>query len=271
MGKMIVFAFIAVVAYPANAQVGSGSVVIFQLTKDKFVIAADSRVTLADRPPTDDECKIVAFASNRVIYANTGGNGYTNRGIMDSMPSWSAVDEARSAILAERAIEPTDAMTAVNRISAVWENSMLTRWSQQMSHNAEGVISIASKYHGGLTNGIFVAARRGSIAIALTGIVLDNGVIKVVRPTKMDCEKGPCGSGEMDVFNKYTADGKEFMKADSKNLKSFELIRTVRLVDLTIAEDKSGTVHGPIDSLELLKAGSVRWHQRKCTCPKSSD
>ena len=46
-----------------------------------------------------------------------------------------------------------------------------------------------------------------------------------------------------------------------------DAFRLIRLIELTIAEDTSGTVGGPIDALELRRGGEVRWIARKDNCP----
>jgi hypothetical protein len=45
----------------------------------------------------------------------------------------------------------------------------------------------------------------------------------------------------------------------------------IRLVALTEEYDKSKTVGGPIDAIELSNTGSVRWVARKCNCPENQD
>lgn len=50
-----------------DAQIRSGSIAVFTQSKDRFVIAADSRVSYVDGPSDDHECKIAAFESNHVV------------------------------------------------------------------------------------------------------------------------------------------------------------------------------------------------------------
>jgi hypothetical protein len=275
MEKMLLlFVFIFLAACPTEAQVGTGTIVTFQLTRDKFVIAADSRVNREGMPSDDHECKISAFKTNSVIFAATGIVGYPNNGVFDLMPSWNVMDEARRAVIAERMIGPTKTATdAVKRISEFWESNMLTRWSKMMLYHPDLVRYTASKNNGGLTHGIFAAARGGSIAIALTAIVFDNGNVKVEHPSNVDCTANPCASGIVDVYNKYMTSGKEFMTASPKEVAAvgYELLRVIKLVDLTIAEDKSETIGGTIDALEFSNNGTIRWHYKKDNCPENSD
>jgi hypothetical protein len=93
----------------------------------------------------------------------------------------------------------------------------------------------------------------------------DNDKLRVER-ARVKCPVGEiCATGKLEIFNKYITTGKKFMAADPA------LSRVTKLVELTIAEDKSGTVHGPIDAVELSKDGTIRWHKRKDNCPESQN
>jgi len=266
------WAYLFLVVYAAHAQVGTGSIVAFQLAHNKFVIAADSRVILDSGVPDDHECKIAAFKSKGVIFAATNGVSYANKGLNDPMPSWNAIDDARSAVIAEGTTGRINANNAVDRIAANWESSMQKRWSKMLLYFPDTIRFFASKNNGGLTNAIFAGARGRSIDLVMTSLVLDNNSVKVERHIQ-NCSVIPCASGETDVFNKYIASGKGVMTEPPKVMASvgYELLRVIKLVDLSIAEDKSGTIHGPIDALELSTNGTIRWHQKKCNCPANSD
>jgi hypothetical protein len=263
--SLLFFVSLFLVVHAAHAQIRTGTIIVFELAKDKFAIAADSRAIFSDRPPEDNHCKIAAFKSNDVIFAAGNATGYPNRGIADFMPSWDVVDEARRAVDAERVIKRTNATDAANGIVSLWENNMLARWTQMMLYHPEDVRYIAAKNEGHLTHGVFAVARAGSIAIALTSIVDDNGKLRAERaPVK--CPVGEiCATGKLEIFKKYITAGKKFMVTDPP------LSRVIKLVELTIAEDKSGTVHGPIDAVELLNDGTIQWRHKKSNCPENSD
>jgi hypothetical protein len=143
-----------------------------------------------------------------------------------------------------------------------------------MLYHPEDVRAVASINGGSdLTHGIFAVARRGSIGLTLTGIVLANGNLTIERPP-VKCPIGTmCATGKLDVFNRYIASGKEFMTADHSSIAlwGYELLRVMKLVDLTIAEDQSGTVHGPVDAIELMNDGTIHWRQKKDNCPDSQN
>lgn len=273
---LVLFAWIFAIVYPTDAQISTGTVVVFELAKDKFVIAADSRAVFEDKSPEDNHCKIAAFKSHGVLVAVSSATAYPNRGSADLMPGWDAIVEARKAVIAESlmAPEPTDATGAVNRIASLWETNMLERWKQMTLYHPEAVRYIASINEGHLTHGIFAAARRQSIAIALRSIVFEDDKITIEHPLVNSCPIGTiCATGKLDVFNKYIRTT-EFITTDAAaamKSRNYELLRVIKLVDLTIAEDRSGTVHGPVDAVELLNNGTVRWQQKKDNCPDSQN
>jgi hypothetical protein len=262
----------SIVVYSAHAQVNTGTIVVFQLTNEKFVIAADSRGVVADKPPEDTHCKIAAFKSHHVVFAVSGAAYASPLGIADQMPSWNAIDEAGKVVLAEESMEPANVVDAILNISSAWETRMLFLWTEMMLYHPENVREVAARGKGHLTTGIFAVARNGSIAYRLAMIVFDNGKPVALHPDR-DCQNWPCADGMADVAGRYIESDTEFMTAYPTTIKSwgYELLRVVRLVDLTIAYDPSGTVHGPIDALELLNDGTISWRRKKGNCPENQD
>jgi hypothetical protein len=197
---------------------------------------------------------------------------YKNSGIADLMPSWDALNEAKKAVLVDERMKSLDAVDAVNNIASYWENNMLSIWKGMMLNHPTIALEIANRAHGHLTTGIFAVARNGSVAYQWTLIILDDGKPRIWRPN-LDCQHWPCVAGMIDIATKYMKSDTEFMTAYPSTTKSwgYELLRVIRLVDLTIAEDPSGTVHGPIDALDLSNNGTIRWRQKKANCPESQD
>jgi hypothetical protein len=56
----------------AYAQVGAGTIMVFEVTPQEFAMAADSRITFANGPPNDDYCKIAALKSHFVVGVSGG-------------------------------------------------------------------------------------------------------------------------------------------------------------------------------------------------------
>jgi hypothetical protein len=266
-------ASLLVIVYTADAQISaSGTIVVFQLAKNEFVIAADSRAAVnGGESAEDNSCKISAFKLNRTVFSS-GGFSYYERGKNDLMPSWDVMNEAKRAVVESGPTGKMDATDAVDRIAQLWERNMLKRWEQMRVYQPNVVLKAASVGKGILSTGLFATSRKGSLAFAWTSIVLVADKLSIVHPD-LPCTSVPCGVGKMDVFNRYGSSGKDFMTPPSPSMKSwsYELRRVIKLVDLTIAEDTSGIVGGPVDALELLKDGTIRWREKKTNCPKSSD
>jgi hypothetical protein len=258
----------------AHAQVSTGTIVIFQVTEDRFVIAADSRAVpgVGTMPPEDNHCKISAFKSYHAVVALSASAFYRNRGSSDLNPSWDALKEAENAIVAEERMEPLSAVNAMNNIASYWESRMLSIWQSMTLYEPELVAEVAQKENGHLSTGTFAVARNGLVAAGWTLIVLDNGKPTVFHPDK-NCMVNPCAAGMTTIVTKYMNGGTEFMTAYPSTIESwgYELLRIMRLADLTIAEDASGNVGGRIDALELWNDGTIRWRTKKENCPETQD
>jgi len=258
----------------AYAQLQSGTIVVFQLTPQKFVIAADSRAAFESKPPEDTHCKIGGFKSNKVVIGVTAAAAYPSAGRGDLLPSWSAISEVEKALSLVDPKTADDASQYVTDLARAWSANLVADWTQSYWVHPELVVRAAKANNGTLTNGILAAARRGRIAIAFRTIAYRDGKIQVEVPSPLpDCQVAPCASGETAVFDKYIHSRDDYVDAPQSVTGSFgyELLRAVRLVDLTIAYDKTGAVHGPIDALEMTTDGSITWKNRKQNCPESSD
>jgi len=273
--KTLLFSLASVLAviYPTHAQISAGgTIVVFQLAKNEFVIAADSRAVVnSGESAEDNACKISAFKSNGTVFA-VGGFDYYERGKDDLMPSWSAMKEAKRAVVLSGPTGTMDAADAARKIAQIWGHNTLKRWEQMRVHQPRVVSALAFAGKGILNTGLFVSSRKGSVAFAWTAVILNDGKLSITHPT-FPCTSLPCAFGKMEVFNRYGSSDKDFMTPPASSMKSwsFELLRVIKLVELTIAEDTSGGVGGPIDALELLNDGTIRWRQRKGSCPENSD
>lgn len=115
--------FIALMAYPADAQVISGSIVIFNFTKDKTIVAADSLAINHDiGAPDYSHCKIAAFG-HQLIFTSVGNTGWSDSGRIVWDNSGLARDAFHSAEHGEQgAIDP-------NGIASLWARDLKSHWS----------------------------------------------------------------------------------------------------------------------------------------------
>ena len=249
----------------AHAQIKTGSVLVYTQTSSGFVIAADSRSTWTDaRPQDDNQCKIAAFKSNRVVFAASLGAGYQNAGPLDLEPSWNTFDLAKEVVLEKKWSDPVpvDAQEAVKRLSAAWQTKMIARW-QEVKRFDPGKFSAAVHNHGVLTIGIFAIAYQGQVAMTVSSIIDNNGTISARPLTDPDCAVDLCAIGKTDTYKRYMSPS--FMHG------SPPITRAISLVDKTIRQDTTGVVGGKTDALELLNDGTINWKQRKEVCLDSQD
>jgi hypothetical protein len=250
----------------AHAQTRTGSILVYTQTPSGFVIAADSRSTWTDaRPPDDNECKIAAFKSNRVVFAASLGAGYENAGPLDLEPSWDTFDQAKEVILQKWPDPvPVNAQEAAQRLTSAWATKMIDRW-QEVKRFDPGKFAAAVHNHtsGVLTIGIFAIAYQGQVAMTVSSIIDNNGTISVLPLTDPNCAVDLCAIGKIDTYRRYMSP--PFM------LGSPPITRAIGLVDKTIRQDTTGVVGGKTDALELLNDGTINWKQKKDNCPDSRD
>ena len=248
----------------AHAQIKTGSVLVYTQTSSGFVIAADSRSTWTDaRPTDDDQCKIAAFKSNRVVFAASLGAGYENAGPHDLEPSWDTFDQAKEVVLQKWPDPvPINAQEAAQRLSSAWATKMIDRW-QGVKRFDPGKFAAAVHSRGVLTIGIFAIAYQGQVAMAVSSIIDNNGTISVRPLTDPNCAVDLCAIGKTDIYERYMSPS--FMYGFPP------ITRAISLVDKTIRQDTTGVVGGKTDALELLNDGTINWKQKKDNCPDSRD
>ncbi len=252
----------------ANAQIKSGTIIVFNQTTSDFFIAADSRENYDKLPPDDNQCKISAFQPSHVIFANSGITGYISSGSSDSVQTWSAHDEAKIAI-PQKWPEPipANATEALKVLTVLWANRMKDRWQETFLAHPEVLRWVTVRQRGGpITKGVFAIAFKGRIAIAMVEIRYTNAGMTAVFYDDMNCTAGVtiCGIGEIEVVSEHLLQGPFMPDSD-------EISRLIKLVELTATEDKSGTVGGPIDALKMSSDGTITWKQRKEACPESQN
>lgn len=265
-------------SYAAQSQLGSGTIVVYNLTQDKLVIAADSRATYGDRPPDDMQCKISAFR-NHIVFA-AGGAAYYIPPVSSGERPWDAIEEAKTASTIG-VIGSTTVTEEIERIADAWAISMQANWNSFYLVHPDLVRETANEQKGLLTDGIFVEAKNGEMALTVRAIRFTNG-LNLTSVETAHCEPTHwCASGQIDVFMEFANRTTPravmerdtwFKQFDSGSFRAISsdraLLRTVRFVDLAIAYDITGTIGGPIDAIEMGKDGSIYWFMRKTQCPE---
>jgi hypothetical protein len=258
-------AFIVLFGLRAQSQ-AKGTIVVFELTDHALFIAADSQVNFENSPPKYDQCKVGTLDQDS-IFAMSGATGYYPIGQDDLVSSWDSLAQARLAAEdARKASPPRDAAAAVDAIADNWSRRIEAHWDTVMLSHPERVQWAVGQEGRTLANAIFAVGRGRKIAVSLRSVVVADGAAHVVTlPTDSLCTpKLPCGTGETKVFYEFTR--KTSLRSRREPKQPTPLLEVIRLVDLSLAYDTSGTIGGKIDALELDDAGQVTWYQRKENC-----
>lgn len=248
-------------------QVGSGTVVAYTFTRYKFALAADSRETFDNHPPTDDRCKIATFG-NQFVFASTG-SAEVVAAPTAQISSWSNIAEARHAI------EQATSMTPVSTIADSWAQSLKAKWAVVYATDPDLVKTAAGL--GIITEGIFAEAKDGLITVAVRDIRLNTNSIDAVP---FNCPiNDTCVMGATDSI--WQIDAAQPMKASPALLKAYDpaLLRVLRLVDLWIAYappiktplGEVSPVGPPIDAVEMDGNGTMQWLHKELNCNEPHD
>lgn len=258
----------------SHVQINGGSIVAFTSTPSGLVMAADSRSTHKIRPglPDDNTCKIAAFKPNHVVFAATGLTSFVTNGDKNAPPGWNVIEDAKAAVIRKwDGPAPATALDAVNVISYQWEQITIRHWSDTLRLRPDLFNRVtadeAFKASGSvLTLGIFAIAYQGTVASVVSAIKYDNGSFSVSHPST-GCTL-MCVMGAGDVYSKHED---EWTMSPDQMGGADPMSRAIGVVKITISEDQTGLVGGPVDALELLNDGTINWKQRKNNCPESQD
>jgi hypothetical protein len=272
-----IFGTIVLYCCTAHAQVEAGTVIILQLTQDEFVIAADSGAIFSNKPPDDSQCKIAAL-DRQFVVGVSGAANYVPGGADILQPTWDAIEDAKRIARIYAYGLPGGSGATVSAIADLWASNLQSDWRNVYAFYPDRVIEAAKMGKGILTNGLFAFSQNGIIAFTIRSITFSDQGIQISMPPIPDCTSEPCASGMTDVPLEFIKVTSQRAREEKKRFKvipsllartSFDMVRAVRLVDLTITYDPSGMVGGPIDALELFEDGSIRWFSRKCNCPEN--
>lgn len=286
-----ILVFVVLMSYPTFAQISSGTIIIFNLTQDEIVVAADSRRKSDDgTAPDDSYCKIAAFR-HQFIFTSAGRVGYKKVNPADTIESWNNIDVARDALQnATKGMIVDD--TYMEAVSAYWGAIIKNHWNLLCLFNRSkcaadvGLLSIAPQEQL-LTDGIFVGGK--GLIIKGASVYFSSDLTKSFAPVdyRIGTSLGncwPCGQGEricaagshVDIAAQFCSEQKPRTKLSVRTalIGADEHVKlAVEIVEKTIDayERTAGDVGGPVDAITITKDGKISWNARKHECPVNQD
>jgi hypothetical protein len=292
MRKTIVL-LIMLMSRPVIAQIRSGTIVVFDFTKDELVVAADSRSITKPGVPPGESCKIAAF-HHEFIFTNVGSISYVRIDPTDPIADWNNTDIAKESLHnASEGMNLTD--TYMDAVVNYWANIVEGHWNDLCRANRRqctndnvglGPLSTISQ-RTELTTGIFVGAK--GLPLRGAAIYFDSDLAKIFNPVGHTIGVAlshcwPCGQGEqlcaagshVDVAAQFCSDRKPDTKLSLRTTlrRADEHAKlAVEIVEKTIDayEQTAGDVGGPVDAVTITKGGKIIWNSLKNNCPDNQD
>jgi len=262
--------------YLAHAEVQSGTVIVVYFSQDKLIMAADSRSGFTDRANSDEICKIIA-PNHKFLFAVAGIAAATDK--TNSFLTWDGQDEARRAYdktIGAFSEAPPD---LIERIATSWGQTIQQNIVRLYFSDIATFKSRLKQPKGMLSLGVFGGRNpNGSLRLITAEIDYDESFLPPIRltVTTQSCVENVniCAFGEVSVPAEYVNLVSDRAKKERAGWdpspafpkEDWDILRVIRLVDLTIAFDKTGRVGGGIDAAQISQDGTLRWYQRKENC-----
>jgi hypothetical protein len=268
-------AIILIITARAWSQMSSGTLIVVYLSDDKAAIAGDSRATVKECTgivrEDDSQCKIIAL-DDKTVFSAFNYARHIAHGSSDPAGEYSAIEVAKHVYKES----PTD----VANVAA--------EWAKRIAEYMENTKRIHPDTFSGLVPGVAV----GGIFLTSTShdeIRAYEGKVNFApneiphfhaHSGRLRCQTkiGPyCAFGHIEIFNEFsllTSDRARSEAAECEQHRAFrkwapddEVLRAIRLVDLTINYGLNHDVGGAIDAAIIRRGGRVQWIARKQQCP----
>jgi hypothetical protein len=271
--RILVTIALVFMSLPLRTQIERGTVIVVYFSKDKIVVAGDS-LNLAGEAGREKRvygCKIAALSRN-MLFAATGFTGYPKRPF-DPLPGWMAIGEAKR-IFSEHSTEP------LNALSRYWTDALRDHFNAQLRLPAgrQVIGAAAVRQDGILTTGLFLyAPSQEDLQATVATITYLGFLAPVVAAEYQNVPPDtvtPIGPYFVLGHKKATDTVWEYVQLRSDRAKKEaeewnqkqqslngdkEALRAKRLVELAIADDRTGYIGGEIDVAILPKDGTVTW------------
>jgi len=277
--KLFLIIFLALAAsLSAKARLKHGTIVVFGVSRNKVIVAADSRGLEEGKPPDDHVCKISSLGG-QILF--TGSGIGRNEHTVLKTRNWSVFEEADRAF---RKIPKSSSQSGnlVDKVSDAWLAAMKPKYAgllksdptQLLDESGEvlfAAVFVAFDARGRLdARQINVTFRRSDEESGIFTPVVDGSHWDVAPQTEFKV----IGHGE--IAYEFAAESSprarmEAIRWQSELLKhpgeDPDVLQAVHFVELTetYAPPEWG-VGGPIDVAEILPGTGIQWIRRKPEC-----
>lgn len=272
---LLLFFLVSSSAFP---QVQHGTLGVVYMTKEKIVVAADSRsMELGVKgPPNDSQCKIAA-PHGKFIFLVFWGIGYRNHGFPDTAPSWKSIDEIYKAYDAAPAprVPPVPDDVRMSTLTE-WMNLVSVDFRTMYRIHRSAILNLADAGHGVLARGaMFGFDSKGTPSGRVGTIAFDEGqVYSLMDAPILNCPNHFCSYGHVEIVDEFVnlksprarKEATEWKPPKGTAPKDYDILKAMRLVELAIQDGQD--VGGKVDAVEMLRNGDVRWFAIKSNCRK---
>jgi hypothetical protein len=274
-------------ASSAHAQFTSGTTIVFSVSQQKLVVAADSR-DLADGSDRtdvrDDACKILAIGKNLLF---TGAGLVAERHTRLTSLNWNAFEEVvRAFSKYEKSGSTHTSQDAVDGAAARWMIAAEQEYSQMQRRDVRGFLS--STTNDTVVDATFIGQdSSGKIKVREVSVTFDRNrarkggygpisarnqlweipqqaVLKAAGHAEIAYEfSGQLSDRARREAQKWEA---EILRRPREDRDVLNVIHLVRLSELYAP--KEWGVGGEIDVLEITPTNGGHWIRRKPECPE---
>jgi hypothetical protein len=276
-----IFVLIVLMSYPALAQISSGTIIVFNLTQDKVVVAADS-LAMNDNTgiPDYSHCKIATFG-HQLIFTTVGSTAWSGSIRGGLIQDWDNTE------LAQQAVQKKCGRVDVTGTATQWAKDVKSHWDLIDRFDRQRAMNIADVNDGQFTAAVFIGK-----GITAKIVAISYNVNKLIDPVEIGVADADgmtncwpcgqlqgkiCGAGKhLDVAAKFCSTRKH---GDRLNVRtplrnaSASTKLAVKIVEMTIDEygEKAQDVGGAVDAITVTKDGRITWNSRKENCPENQD
>jgi hypothetical protein len=255
-------------------------VIVFFVSRDKIIIAADSRELVEHKEPNNHACKIVALGP-RLLFAESGITGINHA--KEAPDNWTGSKEAARAFsLFENSKSQADVL---DQLSNDWVKAMKERFARMLRLDQQlGVRQYGTE--NGLTRAVFVGlAKNGQIVVRELGIFFDRAVFEKSGDVKLWATNELWditdqvqykAMGHIKIADEFAHAASSRGLLDAQYWKSkmtetgSEEMYAAHLVEITeIYGPEEWGVGGPVDVAEMLPSKGLQWVRRKPGCPEA--